>query len=115
MDRSDLPAGKYDAGSWQYMRHLPEDIERRELTLATFNVWFGDWFVQERYRAMLALLEHYRPDVIALQEVTLSALPIFLEQPWIRDAYMFPISMDTRWVITACYSYRVCHRARSSW
>ena len=87
MESINLPAGKYDAGSWQYTTVLPADIERCELTLATFNIWFGDWFVQERYRAVLDLLEHYRPDVIALQEVTLSALPIFLEQPWIRGAY----------------------------
>lgn len=87
MRNVDLPVGKYEDGAWHHTDYLPQDIERDELTLATFNIWFGDHFAQPRYHAMMHLLERYRPDVIALQEVTLRALPIFLAQPWLRDRY----------------------------
>ena len=62
--------------------------DRDELTVATFNIWFDDYHAEQRYRAIADLLRERKPDVIVLQEVTSTALEIFLEQPWIRDEYL---------------------------
>lgn len=61
---------------------------RDELTVATFNIWFDDYYARQRYRAIADLLCVRRPDVIVLQEVTPAALDLFLEQRWIRDEYL---------------------------
>ncbi len=63
-------------------------VDRDELTVATFNIWFDDYHAQQRYLAIVDLLRERRPDVIALQEVTPAALEIFLDQPWVRDEYL---------------------------
>ena len=57
------------------------------LTCATFNVWFGEYFMQQRCLALLALLERRRPDVIALQEVTLPFLAALRSAPWVQREY----------------------------
>lgn len=59
-----------------------------ELTVATFNIWFDDYHAQLRYQAIADLLGERTPDVIVLQEVTPVALDMFLEQAWIREAYL---------------------------
>ena len=63
-------------------------VDRDELTVATFNIWFDDFHAEQRYLAIADLLCERRPDVIVLQEVTPAALEIFLGQPWVRDQYL---------------------------
>lgn len=89
MDSRLLPTGVFEAlsGSWQYCNPTPASIDRDSLTLATFNIWFGDHFADQRYDAIVRLLEVHEPDFIGLQEVTPSSLPSFLEHPWIRKYY----------------------------
>ncbi|MHA0287291.1 endonuclease/exonuclease/phosphatase family protein [Mycobacterium sp. C3-094] len=62
-------------------------VERDELSVATFNIWFSDYHATARYQAIVDLLETYTPDVIALQEVTAAALDVFLGRPCIRKNY----------------------------
>ena len=62
-------------------------VPRDELTVATFNVWFSDVHAEERYRAIADLLSRKMPDVMVFQEITPSALAVFLAQPWIRVRY----------------------------
>jgi len=64
---------------------VPLDVTR--LTVATMNVWFGEHHFEERCRATLVLLESYRPDLIALQEVTPAFLHRTLEAPWVQAGY----------------------------
>ena len=61
---------------------------REELTVATFNIWFDDYHAEQRYRAIADLLCKRDLDVIVLQEVTPTALEIFLAQAWVRDGYL---------------------------
>jgi tyrosyl-DNA phosphodiesterase 2 len=63
-------------------------VDRDELTVATFNVWFDDYHAEQRYRALAELFRDRRPDVIVMQEVTPRALRIFIDQPWVRDQYV---------------------------
>ena len=62
-------------------------VDRDELTLTTFNVWFDTYFADQRYRAIARLLARDMPDVMVFQEITDGALSIFLSQPWIREHY----------------------------
>jgi tyrosyl-DNA phosphodiesterase 2 len=62
-------------------------VERDDLTLVTFNVWFDDYFAEERYRAIADLLRREMPDVMVFQEITQAALNVLLAQPWIREHY----------------------------
>jgi tyrosyl-DNA phosphodiesterase 2 len=58
-----------------------------DLVVATWNTWFGDHMFDERTTALLAHLAQRRPDVIALQEVTITLLERLLDEPWVRHAY----------------------------
>ena len=63
------------------------NLARDALILVTYNIWFGDHYATERYRAIADLLRTRDPDVIVLQEVTPAALDVLLAQPWIRQHY----------------------------
>ena len=61
-------------------------VDRDELTVATFNIWFDASTPKQRYRAIADLLSraHDRMSIV-LQEVTPAHSDVFLGQPWIRD------------------------------
>ena len=63
MESIGLPIGSYEAGIWKHSDLPPDENGRDELTLATFNIWFGDHFAAQRYKAIARLLEQYKPDV----------------------------------------------------
>lgn len=86
--RKRLKPGRYDShkGKWGYAKPA-EPVQVRTLTCATFNVWFGEHFMQQRCLALLGLLEQRRPDVIALQEVTLPFLAALRSAPWVQREY----------------------------
>jgi tyrosyl-DNA phosphodiesterase 2 len=63
-------------------------VDRDELSLATFNIWFDEYFANDRYSAIAELLSRDMPDVMVFQEVTPAALDVFLAQPWIRENYL---------------------------
>ncbi len=54
---------------------------------ATFNVWFGERHFEDRCHALLGLLEERRPDVIALQKVTIPFLAGLRSSQWLRREY----------------------------
>ena len=62
-------------------------VARDELVLATFNVWFNDFHAEERFQSIADVLSRKMPDVMVFQEVTPTALAVFLAQPWIRVRY----------------------------
>ena len=83
-----VPVGRFDAYADRW-RDLDEgrSVDCKQLTVATFNVWFNDLYAHQRYRAIAELLARERPDVMVFQEVTEAALEVFLAQPWIRNHY----------------------------
>lgn len=87
--RRSVTVGRFDAatGRWADI-DAAGAVDRDELTVATFNVWFDSRHAEQRYLAIAELLHELAPDVIALQEVTPQALAIFLAQPWVRDRYL---------------------------
>jgi tyrosyl-DNA phosphodiesterase 2 len=99
-----LSVGSFDAatGKWIRTNPLPQPIDQDALTIATFNIWFGEHFARERYHAIASILETHRPDFIALQEVTPDALTLFLDQQWIQQEYR-SIDIDG----TTVYNYGV--------
>jgi tyrosyl-DNA phosphodiesterase 2 len=84
-----VPVGAFDATTGQWT-DIDADgaVDRDELTVTTFNIWFNSYFAEERYRAIAELLSRDLPDVMVFQEVTTSALAVFLAQPWIRKHYL---------------------------
>jgi len=94
--RKRLKPGRYDPklGRWEYAQSA-EPVEAERLTCATFNVWFGEHYFQERCLALLALLEERLPDVIALQEVTLPFLAALRASAWVQRDYFISDSMGT--------------------
>lgn len=85
----DVPIGKFDAAGkrWKDI-HADGGVDRDELTLATYNIWFNASSAELRYRAITDLLSRDMPDVVVFQEVTSTALTVFLAQPWIREHYL---------------------------
>lgn len=87
--RRNVAARRFDAAAGRWVASDSADVvDRDELTVATFNIWFDDYHAEQRYRAIADLLRERRPDVIALQEVTRTALELFAGQPWVRDEYL---------------------------
>lgn len=84
-----VPVAAFDpnAGGWTEI-HAGGAVERDELTLTTFNIWFNASYAQERYAAIVGLLSRDVPDVMVFQEVTPAALTQILAQPWIREHYL---------------------------
>ena len=87
--RRSVPVGRFDAAidRWTDIDGAGA-VDRDELTLVTFNIWFNSYFANQRYIAIAELLSRNMPDVIVFQEVTPAALTVFLAQPWIRDSYL---------------------------
>jgi tyrosyl-DNA phosphodiesterase 2 len=83
-----VPVGSFDLASKRWTNvETASRVARDELTLVTFNIWFSDFHAEERYRAIADVLSRRMPDVMVFQEVTPSALAVFLAQPWIRVRY----------------------------
>ena len=84
-----VPVAAFDpnAGDWVDV-HACGAVEREELTLTTYNIWFNASYAQERYAAIADLLSRDLPDVMVFQEVTPAALTVFLAQPWVREHYL---------------------------
>jgi tyrosyl-DNA phosphodiesterase 2 len=86
--RRKVRVGSFDVASKRWVAGggaVP--VSRDELVVATFNVWFGDFHAEERFRAIADVLSRKMPDVMVFQEVTPTALEVFLAQPWIRVRY----------------------------
>ena len=86
--RRPVHVGRYDPATdrWDGVDDA-RAVDRDELTLTTFNIWFDPYFADQRYRAIAHLLSREMPDVMVFQEVTPAALAVFLAQPWIRENY----------------------------
>ena len=58
-----------------------------EITVVTYNTWFGRFYFEERMEALIDELAGCDADVIALQEVTRPLLDMLAREPWVRDRY----------------------------
>merc|ERR1719354_706864 len=86
----------------------------KELTVLTFNVWFGGepWDNAEaRYAEILRLTLEKVPDVIAFQEVTSKMLTIIEETEGMRPYEI--IKADTRWYDTIIAVHERCLVSKS--
>lgn len=86
----DVPIGLFDSeqNQWMLTRGDRSHTERRELTFVTYNIWFGEYHVRQRYEAIFQILENSQADLITLQEVTEFSLTLLLQQPWVRRNYV---------------------------
>ncbi|BBX04035.1 endonuclease/exonuclease/phosphatase family protein [Mycolicibacterium moriokaense] len=84
--RRSVAVRRFDAGRW-VDDGTAAAVDRDGLTVATFNIWFDDYYAEQRYRAIAELLRERRPDVVVLQEVTPPALDMFTALPWVRNEY----------------------------
>lgn len=76
-----LDAFAYAGGEWKVSPRAPASAPV-DISLLTYNVWFGAHMFEERRVALLAELERRKPDVICLQEVTKELLDVLIDQPW---------------------------------
>jgi tyrosyl-DNA phosphodiesterase 2 len=84
---SRLVFSAFDGVAWREGRKPPAQPPSSSLTIATWNLWFSDFWQEERLRAALGELRAHDPDVIALQEVVRDTLQIVCEEPWVRERY----------------------------
>jgi tyrosyl-DNA phosphodiesterase 2 len=87
--RRNVPVEKFDAltGCWTDVDACAA-VDRNELTITTYNVWNDSKHAEDRYLAIAELLSQRAPDIVVFQEITPTALDVFLEQSWIRDGYL---------------------------
>jgi tyrosyl-DNA phosphodiesterase 2 len=87
--RTTVPVGGFNAATGQWTNSVTADgVERDEVTLTTFNIWNEGKQAERRYQAIAELLSARGPDIMVFQEITRSALRVFLAQRWIRDSYV---------------------------
>ena len=87
--RRSVAVRRFDASTGRWVdTDAASAVDRDEVTVATFNIWFDDYHAERRHRAIADLLRERRPDVIVLQEVTAAAFELFAGQSWIRDEYL---------------------------
>jgi len=86
--RRSVPVGRFDAPTNGWIDvDVAAAVHRDDLTVATYNIWFNDYYASQRHRAIAELVSSDMPDVMAFQEVTPEALTVFLAQPWIQQHY----------------------------
>jgi endonuclease/exonuclease/phosphatase family metal-dependent hydrolase len=86
--RRRVPVGTFDARTGRWIDDAAcGAVTLDALSIATFNSWFDDYHATQRYLAIADLLSRRAPDVMVFQEVTPTALTVFLAQPWIREGY----------------------------
>jgi endonuclease/exonuclease/phosphatase family metal-dependent hydrolase len=87
--RGGVAVRRFDTAAGQWLNaDGGTTVDRDELTVATFNIWFDDYHAEQRYRAIAELFSERRPDVVVLQEVTPMALRMFIDQQWVREEYL---------------------------
>jgi tyrosyl-DNA phosphodiesterase 2 len=86
--RRRVPVSTFDAAANRWTKaSAVGPTPRDELMVATYNIWFGDYHAEQRYRVIADVLARNMPDIMVFQEVTPAALEIFLAQPWVRVRY----------------------------
>lgn len=76
-----------ETDAWVPATDAPENITATELTVATYNVWFAEFWFRERCRAWLGIVKNCHADAIAVQEITPDSLALILQQDWVRENY----------------------------
>ncbi len=86
--RRRIPVKCFDpaTGRWADIEKR-EGVDRDELILSTYNIWFESLHSERRYLAIADLMSRHMPDIMVFQEVTPAALDVFRAQPWVRDGY----------------------------
>ena len=87
--RRNVAVEKFDAktGCWTDVDACAA-VDRNELTITTYNVWNDSKHAEDRYLVIAELLWQRAPDIVVFQEITPTALDVFLEQSWIREGYL---------------------------
>lgn len=78
--RRGSPPAADDSDSEEEEDELPPS-NTRHVRLISFNVWFEDVAMAERFRAIGDIVAREEPDVVALQEVTPASLQMLLRHP----------------------------------
>ncbi len=58
---------------------------QNSLDIVTFNVCFGQYYMDQRHMGLLTLLSQLKPDVIGLQEVTSELVEKIEDAKWLRE------------------------------
>jgi len=85
----ELTASRFDPSSGRWIatdRRPPTPVE--QLSLVTFNIWFGEHRWRERLAHLLGLVARCEPDIVALQEVTPRQLEHILAAEWVRKDFL---------------------------
>jgi len=86
---------KFDPHYWNGQTWYPATgvelslkLEKKELTVLSYNVWFGNYFTAQRMAAIGRIVEQKSPDVVCLQEVTPTINLLLLAQSWTHAYYV---------------------------
>ncbi len=84
-----LTAAGFDpsSGRWMATRRT-QTAAVEQMTLVTYNIWFGEHRWRERLAHLLGLVARCEPDIIALQEVTPRQLEQILAAEWVRSDFL---------------------------
>lgn len=66
----------------------------KRISLLTINVSFKRNKFIQRMENISAIIDDYKPDIVALQEVTQDALAMFLQEPWSLQYYPSTAAID---------------------
>lgn len=71
----------WDGTDWSPAEdHPTQEVDKKRLTVVSYNVWFGSYLMRQRMAALGELIASYDPDLVALQEVTAEINSVLLDQ-----------------------------------
>jgi len=76
-----------DDNKWCHSDSFDTNVRADTLTFVTFNIWFGEYYFEQRFHALMDILKDTDADIIGLQEVTHESLELILEEEWVKDNY----------------------------
>lgn len=88
-NRIDLAPFAYDPARRAWVTDHAPDVPApsAKLTLVTWNVWFGSYQLEERFRAVLEIVRALDADILCFQEIVAESLAMLRDEPWIRASY----------------------------
>jgi len=77
----------YNQNKWTLAPSTNIVIEKKELKIMTWNVWFDQNSMEMRLPKIFELISDHNPDVVCLQEVIPSFCKKLVNQKWVKENY----------------------------
>ncbi|CAF1470742.1 unnamed protein product [Adineta steineri] len=89
-----IPVWRFDTNRLRWSSELPTPYSYskpkvlKSLRVVSYNIWFDLQYQKTRFEHLCLILNHLKPHIICLQEMTIPVLQVLITQPWVQDQYV---------------------------